>query len=132
MRTYLLASALVATLALQAQEAVQRTYASDGSVATEEYMVGERLRHVTYHANGEVKETGWYTESGPEGTWKQYDAAGKLMAKARFSEGKRTGKWVLRDPVSGNLYKLTYGNGSLKKGEELDGQGTLLAVRESQ
>jgi antitoxin component YwqK of YwqJK toxin-antitoxin module len=131
MRTYLLASALVATLGLQAQENVQRTYAADGSLATEEYMVGERLRHVAYHANGEVRETGWYTESGPEGTWKQYDVSGALLAKGHFSNGKRTGKWVLRDPVSGNLYKLTYRNETLKKGEELDGQGTLLAVREN-
>lgn len=130
MRTFCLSAALFATLGLCAQDDVQRTYAQDGTLLTEQTMVGERLQHTTYHSNGQVKETGWYSEQGPEGTWKQYAADGTLLAKGRFSAGQRTGRWLLRNPADNTMVKLVYRNSTLVKGERSDANGTLLAVHQ--
>lgn len=65
-----------------------------------------------FHANGQLKETGFYLAGQKHGSWSSYSETGKLMSTAQFNKGNKDGEWLVWD-TDGNLrYKLTYKNGA--------------------
>lgn len=63
-----------------------------------------RLIEVTYfHDNGEVSQTGFYTEEGKlHGEWIKFCKEGNRLAEARYNNGNKVGKWLFYD---GNTIK---------------------------
>lgn len=131
MKTTLLTIALLSGIAASAQENVTREYYADGGVRSEMFVVGERIRSIVYHQNGEVSEKGWFVADKPDGVWKQYDQSGSLLARAQFNEGKREGKWSIRNTADGTMMRLLYRDSKLVHGEQIDENGLLVAVRDN-
>lgn len=89
------------------------TYDEQGIKISEiEFVAGQPQGKINrYHANGELRETGYYLAGKKHGSWSSYDEQGKLTSTAHFNNGNRDGEWLVWD-TDGNLrYKLTYKNG---------------------
>jgi antitoxin component YwqK of YwqJK toxin-antitoxin module len=89
------------------------TYDEQGIKVSEiEFFAGQPQGKINrYHANGELRETGYYIAGKKHGSWSSYDEEGKIRNTAHFNNGSKDGEWLVWD-TDGNLrYKLTYKNG---------------------
>lgn len=65
-----------------------------------------------YHDNGQIAQTGFYTEEGKlHGKWMSYNAQGERTAVAQYKEGKRVGTWLFYQ--GDTLKEVTYTNNAL-------------------
>lgn len=131
MKALLMVVALMSSFIAGAQENITREYYADGSLKSVEYVSGERIRSVKYHDNGTLSEKGWFVNGSPDGTWVQYDPQGQLLARVRYSEGKRDGKWSIRNSADGSLMRLQYRDGKLVRGEQVNPNGEVIALRDN-
>ena len=73
----------------------------------------KNLIEVTYfHDNGEVSQTGYYTEEGKlHGEWLSFCKEGNKLVSAKYDNGKKVGKWFY---WSGNTLKeVDYSNNAI-------------------
>lgn len=65
------------------------------------------IEAVYYHDNGEVSQTGTFTQDGKlEGNWLSYDKNGVKLVSAFYKNGKKVGKWI--HWVDGQKKVITY------------------------
>jgi antitoxin component YwqK of YwqJK toxin-antitoxin module len=65
-----------------------------------------------FHANGQLRETGFYLDGKKHGSWSSYNEQGQLLSTAHFNQGAKDGEWMVWDSEGNLRYKLTYKNGS--------------------
>jgi len=63
------------------------------------YVLNNDLIEATlYHDNGEIAQTGFYTEDNKlQGEWISYDAQGNKTAIGSYDNGKKVGTWLFFD-----------------------------------
>jgi antitoxin component YwqK of YwqJK toxin-antitoxin module len=64
-----------------------------------------------------------------DGVWRQYNDTGVLMTQASFSHGQRQGVWLFRNHANMIVGRLSYSDGLIQRGESLDEQGAVVAMR---
>ena len=53
------------------------------------------IKATLYHENGEIAQTGYYTEDNKlQGEWVSYDANGVKTAVAHYDKGRKVGTWL--------------------------------------
>jgi hypothetical protein len=130
MRTITSVVVLLATLGLQAQTTIQRSYHANGAVQEVRVTEDDKVTFVRYYDTGKVYERGAFVNNVREGVWKRYDADGDLVARVRFKNGARHGKCMYAGLPDGSRYKVEYAHGRMVHGEQYDPQGNMLAERE--
>ena len=71
---------------------------------------------INYHSNGQVAEMGLLVNNKPDGVWRRFDRNGKITSRARYKDGVKRGKWIVRDLDGKLLAKGRYDAKGLKKG----------------
>ncbi|MBK9148085.1 MAG: hypothetical protein IPM12_09770 [Flavobacteriales bacterium] len=132
MRCITILSALLLTASLfgQRTELLQQERYPDGTLQATRYREGDRIRFITYHENGRVKEMGCFRKGRRDGAWKQFSDSGALLAAATFRNGLRQGVWEFRNASNTVLCRLVYSEGLIQRGEQFDDSGELVAMRE--
>lgn len=128
MRILALSIALGAASVLFAQS--DRLYHEDGSLKEVRWVEEGRLEFVKYHPNGHKQERGAFVAGKPDGIWKQYDVAGKLVTRMRFEHGMRQGRCLVTNFDGSTQYRLRYQDGKLQHGAEFNGAGEMVAERD--
>ena len=72
---------------------------------------GDLVKATYYHANGQIKQQGFFKNKKLTGTWKQFDAKGNKTAIAHYEEGKKVGKWFVWTEDS--LKEINYSNSTI-------------------
>ncbi len=98
MKKLVLFSALILSGMMQAQE-VEPQYEIEGNLVKATY----------YHANGKVKQEGFYKDGKVHGKWVSYDESGKKLAMGEYKNGEKAGKWFFWNETS-NLNEVDYKN----------------------
>lgn len=80
----------------------------NGHLATETF--------VRYHANGQMAEIGQIINQNPEGIWKKWDENGQLIARLRYKEGQKIGKFVTWDSSGKVISRGYYDHKGKRKG----------------
>lgn len=69
---------------------------------------------VYYHDNGNVSQTGFYTQDGKlHGEWFSYCQEGNKIVSAKYNNGKKVGKWFFWE--NSKLREVDYSNNSISK-----------------
>ncbi|WP_159021960.1 toxin-antitoxin system YwqK family antitoxin [Formosa sp. L2A11] len=77
-----------------------------------------------YHANGEVSQTGTYTQEGKlQGEWNSFDLKGQRTATANYKDGKKVGKWFFWGENS--LREVNYSNNAIASVSEWSSKSQL-------
>jgi hypothetical protein len=77
----------------------------------------EAVRHFEkYHSNGQLAEEGLIVNNRPDGTWKKFDNKGKLIAKTKYRDGQKMGKWIIWNFDGSVLAKGRYNKDGNKTG----------------
>lgn len=119
--------AFAPAMLLQAQVLHQQERWPDGTLRATTYSEGERTHFITYHRNGRVNEMGAFRNGKRDGTWKQYNEAGVLLARATFRDGRGQGVWEFRTDANVPLGRLAYENGRPVHAERLNEMGEVAA-----
>lgn len=82
------------------------------------YNEDTKLIEVTYfHDNGEVSQTGFYTEDGKlHGDWFSYCQEGNKIVSAKYNEGAKVGKWFFWE--NNKLREVDYSNNAISSVSE--------------
>ncbi|MBK8228193.1 MAG: hypothetical protein IPK70_13600 [Flavobacteriales bacterium] len=115
--------------AQRAELLVQERY-PDGTLRATRYREGDRVRFITYHENGRVKEMGGFRDGRRDGEWKQFSDTGAVLAHASFRNGLRQGVWEFRSHRNSVVCRLVYSEGVIQRGEQYDERGELVAMRD--
>ena len=67
-----------------------------------------------YYPSGAKKEIRVYQEGQKNGTWSNWNEAGKKIAEAGFKNGKKDGFWLVWDDQGVKRYDMFYVNGEKK------------------
>lgn len=77
-------------------------------------MVDRLIEATLYHDNGEIAQTGFYTEQNKlQGEWISYDAEGNTTAVAQYDNGKKVGVWKFYQ--GDTMKEVTYTNAKIAK-----------------
>ena len=75
---------------------------------------GDLVETVQFHDNGAIAQTGYYTKEGKlQGEWVSYDANGKKLAVAQYSNGQKVGTWKFYQ--GDTMKEVTYANAKIAK-----------------
>jgi len=129
MRTLILLLMLVGGTALQAQELLQRSYHANGHLKRTAFTDGAVEYFMEYHPNGRLAAMGAYRDGLRHGTWKAFDDAGIMRARAEFDHGRRCGTWEFRDERDHLRGSLRYVDGRLVSGTSTGAADGLVAHR---
>ena len=129
MRLVLTSLILLLAQAAHGQEILAQEHWPDGTLKATRYSEGVRVHFITYHENGRVKEMGCFLNGKRDGVWRQYNDTGVLMTQASFSHGQRQGVWLFRNHANMIVGRLSYSDGLIQRGESLDEQGAVVAMR---
>ena len=89
MKKLVLFSALILSGMMQAQE-VEPQYEIEGNLVKATY----------YHANGKVKQEGFYKDGKVHGKWISYAENGKKLSLGEYKNGQKSGKWFFWDATT--------------------------------
>ncbi|MBL7964841.1 MAG: hypothetical protein JNM31_13470 [Flavobacteriales bacterium] len=115
---------------VRGQDMLEQVFHENGRLASTRFQVGAEERFILYHENGRVKETGAYRNGVPTGRWTRSDEDGRVVLLAFFKDGHRTGTWTMRSLDGSFSYTLSFSGGRMKRGEQYDATGDLVAWRE--
>lgn len=87
------------------------TYFENGNIKMELTKVGDRSMQTIYYETGEIKQVGIFVNNLPSGVWKTYTLNGDLLSEGLYSEGKKTGKWIVNAFNTSTKYALLYEDG---------------------
>ena len=79
--------------------------------------------------NGRLAAMGAYRDGLRHGTWKAFDDAGIMRARAEFDHGRRCGTWEFRDERDHLRGSLRYVDGRLVSGTSTGAADGLVAHR---
>jgi antitoxin component YwqK of YwqJK toxin-antitoxin module len=82
MKKYMLLGALVISGVIFAQD-IEPKYEIQGDLVKATY----------FHANGQVKQEGFYKDGKVHGKWASFSEAGAKVSLGEFNKGEKTGKW---------------------------------------
>lgn len=100
MKTILMTASVICLFALSA-------FAQDTDTKPKFERLDNGLVQATYyHADGTVRETGFFKNKKLHGAWLRYDEDGNIMTKAKYDQGKRTGVWLFWE--DDKLREVTY------------------------
>jgi antitoxin component YwqK of YwqJK toxin-antitoxin module len=71
---------------------------------------------VRYHENGTIAEMGRIVKNKPEGVWKKWDEDGNLIARIKYKDGLKVGKFVTWDAEGNVVAKGSYNKNGERKG----------------
>lgn len=111
------------------QTTLAQEHWQDGTLRSTRYSDGMRIHFINFHENGQVKEVGCFRNGRRDGTWKQYNDSGVLLARAGFRNGERQGVWEFRNDADSPMGQLTYAAGRLMRGEAYADDGALAVQR---
>lgn len=100
-RAVLLMFVFCSSLAFAQNSTVESTYEKDGGL----------VAVTTYHEDGSVKETGFYKNKKLHGEWAKFNQEGVKVARAYYTNGKKTGKWMFLN--NGVLTEVDYDNNKI-------------------
>lgn len=75
--------------------------------------VGNMIKAVFYHDNGQIAQVGCIKEGKLQGEWVMFAETGKKIAVGKYEEGKRTGNWFFWKINGEALREVTYNDGKL-------------------
>ena len=112
------------------QDLEEQVFYPSGRLEHTRYSIGDKIFFIAYHENGRVKEIGAFRQGRPEGEWKQFTESGRLTVRANFRDGRLQGTSEFHDPFDRWSGRLEHEQGVLRRGEQRDGQGYLVAQRD--
>jgi antitoxin component YwqK of YwqJK toxin-antitoxin module len=101
MKKIMFAAALLFAGMLSAQEAKPKHEIQD-----------KMVKSTYYYNNGQVKQTGFYKDGKPHGTWVGYNADGTKQAMGEYDHGRKVGKWFFW--TGSTLSEVDYSNSKVK------------------
>lgn len=83
-----------------------------------------------YHANGSVKETGYFINNIKDGVWETYNENGVKTSEANYSAGIKNGNWSIWNEQGVLTYHMVYENGKRVLATQWDDNGELIAGKQ--
>ena len=74
---------------------------------------GERIRVTHFHENGQVRETGYFLGTVPDGKWETYDETGNKTAELNYRNGNRHGEFRVWDSFTDSYTEVKYRDGAI-------------------
>jgi len=109
MKTIIIAMCLLVSFGTEAQNTLTSS-TDNNSVYVQE---GKRFHVTHYHANGNVRETGYFLNSIPDGKWETFAETGEKTAEINYRNGKRHGEFRTWDTFTDSYLELQYAEGAL-------------------
>lgn len=103
-------SVVVALLASFGCEAQNTVTSVSESVYTPE---GNRIHVKHYHENGQVRETGYFAGTTPDGKWETFDENGNKTAELNYRNDKRHGEFRVWDGFTDSYTEVKYKDGAI-------------------
>lgn len=63
---------------------------------------GNLVKATYYHANGNIKQEGFYKDGKVHGQWVSYNESGEKLSLGEYTDGKKSGKWFFWNQASLN------------------------------
>ncbi len=98
------------------------SYHSNGQMAKIYHLKSGVLHNsvLFYKQNGTLDYSGSYFYGKKDGIWQQWDEHGKLVAKAYYEAGSKTGEWMIHDPFNNEGYLLYYARDQFLSGRKVN------------
>lgn len=74
---------------------------------------GNRIQVTHFHANGNVKETGYFLNDVPDGRWESFNENGVKTAEINYRNGKRHGEFRTWDSFTDSYLEVQYAEGAV-------------------
>lgn len=84
-----------------------------------------------FHANGSVREVGYFLNGQKHGTWISYDESGNKVMEANYNNGVKDGNFSAWFSNGSIHYHIVYSDGKRVLATEWDSQGQLIAGTQS-
>ncbi len=109
MKATLIALALFVSFGTEAQN----TLAASTDNAPVYEQAGKRIKVTHFHANGAVREVGYFLNSVPDGKWETFADNGVKTAEMNYRNGKRHGEFRTWDAFSDSYLEMHYADGAV-------------------
>lgn len=83
-----------------------------------------------YHDNGNIRETGFFTNDKKDGIWISFDENGKKLSEASFNKGEKDGNWTFWNEQGAVTFHMVYDNGKRLLATQWDENGKLIAGKQ--
>jgi antitoxin component YwqK of YwqJK toxin-antitoxin module len=90
-----------------------------------------KVRVTWYHANGEVKEIGYFLNDTKDGIWESFNESGTKTSEASYSNGVKDGNWTIWNDNGILTYHIVYENGKRVIATQWDSNGDLIAGKQN-
>jgi antitoxin component YwqK of YwqJK toxin-antitoxin module len=74
---------------------------------------GDHIRVTHFHENGQVRETGYFLGTTPDGKWETFDENGNKTAELNYRNGKRHGEFRVWDGFTDSYTEIRYKDGAV-------------------
>ena len=103
---------------------------AQGSTPTYVKVSTNKVKVTWFHANGEVKEIGYFVNNTKDGVWETYNEKGVKTSEASFTNGVKDGNWSIYNEDGNLTYHMVYEDGKRVIATQWDSNGDLIAGKQ--
>lgn len=89
---------------------VQVDYYKNGHVKSTTFVEGTYTEVTAYYKSGKLKSISRFENGVPQGIWQTYDRHEILIAEGTYTNGRKTGEWLVYNYEDKKIYKVMYRN----------------------
>jgi len=89
-----------------------------------------KVKVTWFHANGQVKETGYFIDDKKDGVWETFNEKGIKTSEASYSNGLKDGNWSIYNEEGNLTYHMVYEVGKRVIATQWNENGELIAGKQ--